>query len=618
MALTGLRHSEKPVMMQLPTGGGKTVIAAALLSQYLIGQRKAVWLTHRRELAGQTEEILRSAGLVATRNAGWTPGTKAPVISGGVVILMAQTVGRRTNSGKHRVSEGVWGDYDADDLMIIDEAHHAVARGWERAIRQWPGKVLGMTATPWRLTKREGFDHLFANLICGPQVGELQDEGFLCDSRVLMPGKDYLILGGAIGSNGEYTERGIEEANASGEVMTARAVKFWRRHAADRQSIIYAVSIGHAENLASLLQKEGIPAEAVHSRTDANSRARAINDFADGKLRVLVNVAVATEGFDLPDASCVVLARPTKSLSLYLQMVGRGLRRKGDGGDCLVLDLAGNALEHGLPEEDHTWTLAARGEAGSDRASPSVLCDKCQAVSPAASHNCKSCGASFGKVCPRCGKWQAFRSGWTLEDCPLPHDTVGNCCHLDAHHMANLPDGPLLWRKLKGNSNEDRENRPAYDDLRAATTSLLVVLRRLRLTEPSSKSSTVIKQTRRILYEIDCERLEIPGSERDLETSSNFHLRLEELMNVAKSQQPEWCKEKKAKWWQMRNHYGDISSHGSVESKSTVYKSITAAYKRLQDQGYCIRLPWSKRWGLTTRGREVAHGILFHQPKGDD
>ena len=145
--VAALKSADKPVMMQLPTGGGKTVIAAALLSEYLVGRRKAVWLTHRRELATQTEAMLFDADVSATCDTNWKPGTKAPRILRGAVILMAQTVGRRTAV----ISDDVWGDYDADDLMIIDEAHHAVAKSWERAIRQWPGKVLGMTVTPWRL-----------------------------------------------------------------------------------------------------------------------------------------------------------------------------------------------------------------------------------------------------------------------------------------------------------------------------------------------------------------------------------------------------------------------------------------------------------------------------------
>ena len=171
-----LQCTDKPVMMQLPTGAGKTIIAAALLSKYLTGRRKAVWLTHRKELASQTERMLTEAGILATTDARWMPGERAPSIANSVVILMAQTVGLRTKAA------GVWSSYYKNDLLIIDEAHHATAPGWERAIRQWPGRVLGMTATPWRLSKKEGFDHLFSELINGPQMSQLQAQGFLCEA----------------------------------------------------------------------------------------------------------------------------------------------------------------------------------------------------------------------------------------------------------------------------------------------------------------------------------------------------------------------------------------------------------------------------------------------------
>ena len=160
------------VMLQLPTGGGKTHIAGALLRRWLHNGHKAVWLTHRVELAEQTRQMLTEAGISAI-NPTWPLGEDAPFISNGVLILMAQTVGRRTNRMQ------IWGNYNSDDLLIIDEAHHATATGWERAIGQWPGRVVGLTATPWRLSRIEGFSHLFKELLCGPQVGELQDDGWL-------------------------------------------------------------------------------------------------------------------------------------------------------------------------------------------------------------------------------------------------------------------------------------------------------------------------------------------------------------------------------------------------------------------------------------------------------
>ena len=177
-AEAALESPKSRVMLQLPTGGGKTHIAGALLTRWLRDSRKAVWLTHRAELAEQTRRMLTDAGVSAINNLNWVVGDQAPYLANGAVILMAQTVGRRTSE------RPIWGRYTLDDLLIIDEAHHATATGWERAIDQWPGRVLGLTATPWRLSKTEGFNHLFGQLHCGPQVHELRSDGWLCTAQM--------------------------------------------------------------------------------------------------------------------------------------------------------------------------------------------------------------------------------------------------------------------------------------------------------------------------------------------------------------------------------------------------------------------------------------------------
>ena len=424
------------VMMQLPTGGGKTVIAAHLLSSHLKGGRKAVWLTHRRELAHQTDKRLtETAGILADSDkSGWVVGTPAPAIADGVKIMMAQTVSRRI------ANPNVWSRYNADDLMVIDEAHHATARGWELAMKYWPGRIVGMTATPWRLSYKEGFDHLFSELICGLQVVELQAEKSLCNARVLIPRSDQLILGGRIGSTGDYTESGIERANHDRpDVMTAGALGFWRSHAQDRQTIVYAVSKRHAGNLVDVFNNTGVSAELILGDTHPTERAGTIAKFSSGDLQVLVNVAVATEGFDLPDASCVAIARPSESLALYLQMVGRGLRPKPDGGDYVILDLAGNSLKHGLPENCRNWTLAPRSRISGIGEAPVVICDHCHVASPAGSHNCQSCGEPLGKDCGRCGKWRVWKRWRWEKNCIFSHDLVCDLCHQDAHIQNHLP-----------------------------------------------------------------------------------------------------------------------------------------------------------------------------------
>ena len=425
------------VMLQLPTGGGKTVIAGALLADWLtrgrLKRRKAVWLTHRKELAQQTRRMLTFAGVAAIINENWTSGEDAPYMLGGAVILMAQTVGRRN------VRRQVWGRYNGNDLLIIDEAHHATADGWKRAMEQWPGPVVGMTATPWRLSEQEGFNHLFGELLCGPQVAELQELGSLCPAQVMMPPRERRIAGGAVDRTGDYTESGIAQANRDRpDIMTAGALEFWRKHCVGRQTIAYAVSTQHAHNLAAVFKDGGIPAAVILGNTPPAERDAAIAGFRDSSIRVMVNVLVATEGFDLPDASGIIIARPTMSLALYLQMAGRGLRPKPDGGNCVILDLAGNAMTHGLPEDCREWSLQPRGKATAG-AAPVVWCEKCLAASPAASRICPVCGYDFGKRCDRCGQWRSARD-WEYEThCGNAHDQVCDRCHNDAHLRAHLP-----------------------------------------------------------------------------------------------------------------------------------------------------------------------------------
>ena len=608
-----LKSADKPVMMQLPTGGGKTVIAGQLLADYLHGRRKAVWLTHRRELAGQTEKLLCRWGVKAKAvGSAWKTGTKAPAIDGGIVILMVQTVGKRIEASGQAISEIVWDDYDANNLMIIDEAHHATAPSWKRAIDQWPGKVLGMTATPWRLSKKEGFDHLFSNLILGPQVRDLQEDGYLCKAVVKMPDGDDLIVGGKIGSTGDYTEKSIEEANANRDVMTARALKFWQEEAANRQTIIYAVSVRHAENLATLFRKQGFLAEAIRSKTDTETRKQTVDDFANRRIQTLINVAIATEGFDLPDASCIVIARPTKSLSLYLQMVGRGLRPKPDGGNCLILDLAGNAREHKLPEKHREWSLVARGESTRSGEAPVRVCDKCRTVSASPSHNCKSCGAPFGKDCPGC-TWRAWKD-WSLEECDYSHDKRGDCCHLDIHYEYGYPVDALFLRKFKGDIDSLEKGQYVLENPEIVTATLLIALREMKDSEAPLQE--VIARARTILYKMDCIRLELVPNEEQLERPQG------DLLNELLRESRKQTQENKASELLLKQVYGYPGQRDPVNSKSLMYKKSLQAYQQLVDDDYCTATEQVGRrraiWGLTPAGRQKANNILLQTPNGDE
>ena len=258
-----------------------------------------------------------------------------------------------------------------------------------------------------------------------------------------MPTTDDIISGGEPAYNGDYRDGEIERLNEDRYVWTNGAFQYWKEHAEGRPTIVYAVTRGHAQNLARVFNDAAAYAAVLLGETPSQERTSLIKQFKKGELRVLINVAVATEGFDLPGASCVLMARPTLSLALYLQMVGRGLRKKCDGGNCLILDLAGNVERHGLPDDEREWSLEPRGQRTIGGPPPIVRCPDCEGVSPAASQQCRVCKRPFGKKCQRCGDWRAWER-WSAEThCGDDHDLVCDRCHFDAHQRPNLPDLPF-------------------------------------------------------------------------------------------------------------------------------------------------------------------------------
>ena len=521
------------VMLQLPTGGGKTRIAAELLARWTRGGDKAAWLTHRRELSTQTCRVLNDAGVGAREypSRAWATGDPAPTMTGGVAILMAQTVSSRDRHIRH-----VWKNYRQHDLLVVDEAHHAPSRSWKRAISQWPGRVVGLTATPWRLAKIQGFKGIFDCLLLGPQIKDMQATGSLAKARVLMPDSDELILGGEIGHNRDYSELGIEIANKDRDIWTAGALQYWQSYAEECQTIVYAVTVKHAQNIADLFLDAGIPAKVLSSETPQIQRYDILDQFKGGTLKALINVDIATEGFDLPGASCILMARPTLSLALYLQMVGRGLRPKPDRSDCLILDLAGNVERHGLPDVDRQWSLERRGQV-SDGPPPVVRCPDCEAVSPAASHRCQSCDYEFGKNCQRCGSWRAW-DRWSAEThCGDEHDPVCNRCHFDAHQRPDLPELPFdggLKEMLKGelalmNQEVNASNLHTLKDVQVRISEVAEQLVHAMRIENMDTFERMTEQLRPLLRrERQLRKEEYEQGVKDLVSSMNEELQDEE------------------------------------------------------------------------------------------
>lgn len=307
----------------LPCGGGKTVTMAYMAQGAARKNNRTYFLVHRRELQDQAETTLREYGATAT-------------------VYSVQTLARRL----HKIP--------APDLLIIDEAHHATARTWRQVIDAYPGAyVVGLTATPARLNG-QGLGDVFDGLVVGPTARELIQQGHLAPYKYYAPPQVADLTGIKI-KLGDYDEREIA-VRMDRPQITGDAIAHYIRLAAGRRAICYCASLAHSKNVAAAFNAAGYFARHIDGTTPPADRRQAIADFKAGRLQVLTNCELIGEGLDCPGCECVILLRPTASLTLYIQMAMRGMR-PAPGKTCVILDHVGNAYRHGLPDEDREWSL---------------------------------------------------------------------------------------------------------------------------------------------------------------------------------------------------------------------------------------------------------------------
>ena len=285
----------------------------------------------------------------------------------------------------------------------MDEGHHSVAGSYDKIIR-WVesggGKILGLTATPWRLSG-EGLDDHYQHMVQGPSVAWLIENGFLSDYRAYAPAAPDLT--GVHTLAGDYVKNEIEQV-MTGKAIVADCVSQWRRYAPGKRTIGFAVSVEHSQMMVEEFLRAGVPAAHIDAGTAPHVRRQHILNFATGHLQVLWNCDLFSEGFDLSAIAgrdvpieCAIQARPTKSLTLHLQQVGRALRRKPY--PAILIDLCGNLARLGLPDHPHEWTLEGRPKKGrggnGDEAAPLVRkCSACDVMFPIALQSCPHCGGA--------------------------------------------------------------------------------------------------------------------------------------------------------------------------------------------------------------------------------
>jgi DNA repair protein RadD len=389
--------AHRRVLLVSPTGSGKTVIAAAIIAQANAEGRRALVIAHRREIVAQTAAKLHAAGVDAgIIQAGFPPRPSQPVQVASIQTLHARAIRSSAMA------------MPPADLLVIDEAHHARARTYQAVIDAYPNAIdIGLTATPCRRDGL-GLGNVFQVLVECPQTAALVELGFLVPSRVYAPSTPDLT--GLRVERGDYVEAQlaarVNRAELVGDIGT-----HWLKLGERRPTVCFATGVEHSVAIRNEFRRLGVLAEHIDGSTPLDEREAILRGLAAGRIELVTNCAVLTEGFDAPDVGCLILARPTKSLGLFRQMIGRALRPAPGKADAIILDHSGSVFVHGLPEDDIAWTLDETSRA----VNRTHAARSAQAPGPALV-DCPECHAvrMRGQPCVVCG-WAPRTKGVAVE-----------------------------------------------------------------------------------------------------------------------------------------------------------------------------------------------------------
>jgi superfamily II DNA or RNA helicase len=368
------RALHRSVLLCMPTGAGKTYTASTVVHGAAAKQKGVWWLCHRRELADQASQTFHSLGIPhGTIRAGYVSDPRALV-----QVASIQTIARRL------------ADLPPPALIVFDECHHLGAASWERIFDAYPdARILGLTATPWRLDG-QGLGKWFGHMVSGPTTAELIEAGSLSPYRLFAPAAP--DLSDVATTAGDYQRGALAKAMDKPQIV-GDAIGHYQRLCSGKRAVAFAAGIENSQHIAAQFNAAGIPAEHVDGSMPNDQRDAAVERFRRGETLVLSNADLFGEGFDVPAIEAAILLRPTKSLSLHLQQVGRALRPCEGKTEAIILDHAGNSLRHGLPDDEREWSLddreRRRKSEGSDE--PVRQCTECFFVYRPAPR-CPQCG----------------------------------------------------------------------------------------------------------------------------------------------------------------------------------------------------------------------------------
>ena len=361
------KHGLKSPCITLPCGGGKSVIIAEIARRTAGNNRQVLFLVHRQELCQQIDKTFRKMGV----NMEFCE------------IYMVQTASRYLN----RIRDPT--------LIITDECHHSLATTYRRIYNHFPNAFrLGVTATPARLDG-SGLGAVYDKLIIGPSAKWLIDSKFLSPYEYYGP--SIVDLTGIKTVHGDYNAQDIEDKMLKKGVF-GDVISSYRKLANGIKTICYCATVKHSQFMSEQFREAGISAVHIDGSTPSDTRDRIINKFRTGEISMLCNVDLISEGFDVPDCGAVIMLRPTKSLTLYIQQAMRCMRYRA-GKTAVIIDHVGNYARHGMPDDDREWSLEGKkktkGKKEDVEGIPLRTCPKCFAVMPSACKTCRECGYEF-------------------------------------------------------------------------------------------------------------------------------------------------------------------------------------------------------------------------------
>lgn len=377
------------VVLYLPTGGGKTLTATSIIQKALAKGRKVVFLANRKQLIQQTSAVLHRYGIAH----GILQAENTTRIHERVLVASIDTVHTR-------------GLPDDVGLIIIDECHGAAgSEKYQALLAKYNAvPVVGLTATPFAVGMGKHFDKLggalFEHLVVGATIKELIEAGYLIDCDIYAPSEpDLKKVRSSKGIDGllDYNQSDLEEAADKPELI-GDILAHWRKLADGKQTVVFATSIAHSKHIVEQFQAAGVNAEHIDYWADDDERAAILGRFARGETMVLSNVALLSEGWDCPACEVMILARPTRSLIRFIQMVGRVLRPADGKTRALLLDHSGSTARLGHPCEDLPLELddgkpKAASKQKAERSEPLPKpCASCHFMKPAKVHVCPKCG----------------------------------------------------------------------------------------------------------------------------------------------------------------------------------------------------------------------------------